>query len=230
VGPALAANGVAATGSATRTAAVDDNGDGAAPAAVFGGGAEDNETSVNRLLDKAGALHGTRETLSLAAHPQVTRLTQVQKSSVLRRLARAPALRKLCLDSLALDGMNGEALAELMRGSRALQTLSLERNALDEAALVALAAALSGHPTLERLSLGHQRLAISRLAATALIDAMDCTPGAPSPPIRLLTRMCRVGLTPRSLDRLAPPAARQGERPGAAPEAAVDLPRSQEAR
>ena len=59
-----------------------------------------------------------------------------------------------------------------------LQTLSLERNALDESALLALAAALTGHPSLERLSLGHQRPPISRLAATALLDAMDRTPGA----------------------------------------------------
>ncbi len=126
------------------------------------------------------AAAGELEVIDVSRSPrQFAFLSGARKLEVLERIAAAPeALRIIKVDGLGLDNSHAPALANMLR-RQATHELSAERNNLTEAGLLQLAEALeeSGQrSSLATLVVGNQKVALSTLALTRLLDGMQACP------------------------------------------------------
>jgi len=108
---------------------------------------------------------------------QFASMSQSKKLQTLESIAHAPpALQCVRLDGLLLDNTHAQALANILQ-RRAMRELSVENNLLTEPGLLILAEALLkgsvAGGSLTALAVGNQRIVLSTLAITRLLDAME---------------------------------------------------------
>ena len=145
----------------------------------------DSGASLTSLLDEIS----TATTFDLghassSIQSQFITLSAAKKADVLSRLAAAPpSLTAINLAGLGLDNSHATALAAILRRP-SLQNANFERNNLTEGGLLQLADALleqlegeEEQRALSEFSVANQRTALSTLAITRLLDAMQSNRG-----------------------------------------------------
>lgn len=139
------------------------------------------------LWDIVAAARNGMRTLDLTKQHQLVSLNKERKAEVLAQISTLPpAVECIKLNGIGLDNSHSPMLVEIIKRP-ATQELWLEDNSLSEAGLVMIAeAVVEGYfaaGSLATLAVGNQRAAagnqvaaMSTLAITRLLDAMEASP------------------------------------------------------